>query len=180
MNLQQIASQAYAEATTSKHSVKEPRVIVLTGLQYSGKSYLAAQIEERNFAHFWATKIKKEFAIENDDMIQVALEFVRLAITNGLNVVVDYVNHKKAVRLLFQELAKSLNANYSVVFIDIPKEERLRRREKNVIAGDQPGRRVISLEQMEEFENDFENPSADENVIVLRTNEDSRQFITHL
>ena len=60
------------------------------------------------------------------------------------------------------------------------KSKRLKRREINLAKGDMPGRRLISLDQIEEFERSFERPVSDENVIVLSNNDDVALFINSL
>lgn len=178
--IERISNEALNDATVGVEPVDSPYVLVLTGLQYSGKSYLASQITTKGFVHFWATKIKKDYGTNNEEMLQIALRFTEIAITKGFNVIIDYVNQKKSMRQLFQAKALSFNARYSVIFLDTPAQERYKRREENVISGDQSGRRVISLEQMKQFEDAFEIPSDDENTIVLKTDEDSAHFIETL
>lgn len=56
MNLESIANKVSREIIEEKTPIDNPVVIALVGLQYSGKSTLATQIANHNFAHFWATK----------------------------------------------------------------------------------------------------------------------------
>lgn len=180
MDLSRVAASVFADAVRGKSTVVVPSVFVLMGLQYSGKSYLAERIAGRNFVHFWATKVKADYGLSNEDMVVVALEFVELAVVAGFNVVVDYVNHRFAIRELFQGRAALLGVGYRVVFVDTPREVRLARREVNLRSGDLPGRRVISLEQLGEFEEAFEFPQPGEPVVVLRSGGDVGVFLGSL
>ncbi|MFZ2538223.1 MAG: AAA family ATPase [Oscillospiraceae bacterium] len=180
MNLAQIADEVSKEIVFGKVISNNPTVIVLAGLQYSGKSYLANNITDKNYSHFWATNIKKKYGIKNPEMIEVAKLVISSVVSEGFNLVIDFVNHKYDIRKQFQDTANRLDVGYKVVFIDTPKEVRLERREKNVLVGDQPGRRVISLDQMNEFENEFEIPNENENVIILRSQDDIDLFLETL
>jgi predicted kinase len=180
MDITKIASEVSEDMLSHSQPVGNPVVIVLVGLQYAGKSYLAERIVSRNYAHFWATNIKKKYGIANNEMIQVAVEVLGIVLAERRNIIIDFVNHKFDMRKQFQAVAKELGADYKVIFLDTPKEERLRRREENVKIGDMPGRRIISLEQMEQFENEFEIPMNDENLVTLKTQDDIERFIENL
>lgn len=180
MDLTQIVNEVSSDIIAGKAPVDKPTVLVLVGLQYSGKSYLANHIAEKNYAHFWATNVKKKYGIKNPEMIKVAKQVIGTVANRDFNIVIDFVNHKYETRKQFQNEANALNLKYNVVYIDTPKEVRLERREQNVLQGDLPGRRVISLEQMTEFENNFETPSEDENLVVLRSEYDVNQFLKTL
>ena len=175
-----IVEEILGKIIENKVTVNKPKVIVLSGLQYSGKSFLAEALEDKNFAHFWATKVKNDYGLSNPIMLSIALEILRSAITKKYNVVIDFVNNKYEDRKKFQFLAESLKAEYNVIFLDISKSKRLKRREINLAKGDMPGRRLISLDQIEEFERSFERPVSDENVIVLSNNDDVALFINSL
>lgn len=180
MNVQDIASVVSKEIVTHKKPVQSPEVLVLMGLQYSGKSYLAEKLEEHNYVHFWATKIKKRFEIANPEMLEIALKVLDEVVTNKYNLVIDFTNHKRQIRERFQNATTDLHTQYRVVFLDIPREERLRRRQENAAKGDIPGRRVISLEQMKEFEEALEMPSDNENALHLISQADIDVFLGSL
>ena len=180
MDTSKIASEVSQVMIANTCAIDKPTVFVLVGLQYAGKSYLAERIKQQNFAHFWATNIKKQYGIANDAMIEVAVEVIHMLLAEQRNIIIDFVNHKHATRKKFQDIVERLGATYKVVYIDTPKEERLRRREENVKNGDLPGRRVISLEQMQQFENDFEVPTPDENLVILKNQNDIEKFIDSL
>lgn len=111
-------------------------------------------------------------------MLDIALLVMNDVVSRKYNIVIDFVNHKADVRKRFQQAAKLQNISYNVVFLDTPKEERLRRREGNVVEGDVPGRRIISLLQMDEFEREFEVPSDQEHVIRLTHQSDIDKFLS--
>ena len=180
MDSSKITSEISEAMINDSHAVAKPTVLILVGLQYAGKSYLAERIKEHNFAHFWATNIKKQYGIANDVMIEVAVEVVRVVLAEQRNIIIDFVNHKHATRKKFQDTVEQLGATYKVVYIDTPKEERLRRREENAKSGDLPGRRVISLEQMQQFEDDFEVPTSEENLVILKCQNDVENFVSSL
>ena len=169
MSLHEIATEVSEKTIVSKQKVNKSTVLVLMGLQYIAKSYLTQQITKKNYAHFWATKIKKTYGVTNSEIVTVGLEEIEQVTSAGYNLVIDFVNHEYATRKQFQEIAYALIIDYQLVFIDTPKHERLQRREINMKTGDESGRRVISLEQMQEFENDFELPHDTEPTIILRT-----------
>lgn len=177
MSTAEIASKVSSEIIAGKAIASNPKIFVLMGLQYAGKSYLAEKITEKNYCHFWATKIKKTYGLANPEMIEVGLGVITNISSIGYNVVIDFVNHKYAIRKQFQEKAEELGIEYRVVFIDTPKQERLRRWEVNMQEGDKPGRRVITLEQMQQFESEFELPQSTELAIVLQTQADIDEFL---
>jgi len=180
MNYEKIVDQVCGEITLNKSKVDNPTVIALVGLQYSGKSTIANMISQHNYAHYWATKIKKEYNIANEQMLEIAGLVVRKLVSDGYNVVIDYVNHKFAMRQSLRDIVSESSAHYKLVYLDIKKEERHRRREVNIAEGETAGRRIISLEQMQEFEDNFDIPSLNENPIVLKTQEDINSFIASL
>ena len=180
MEVSEIAQKVANEIILEKHTVQKPRIFVLMGLQYAGKSYLAEKIVEKNYTHFWATKIKKTYGIANPEMIEVGLEVIERVSSIGYNLVIDFVNHKYAMRRQFQDEAQRLAVSYQVIFIDTSRQERLQRREINIQEGDKSGRRVISLEQIQEFEREFELPQDTEPTITLRTQFDILKFLETL
>jgi len=180
MDFKDIATKVSSEIIIGKQNVEKPKILVLMGLQYAGKSFLAEKIVDKNYAHFWATKIKKAYGIANPEMIEVGLNVIEQVSLTGYNVVIDFVNHKYATRKQFQDKAQELNVEYHVIFIDTPKDERLRRRELNVQEGDKPGRRVIGLEQLQQFEDEFELPQENEPTIVLKTQSDIDELLASL
>jgi predicted kinase len=180
MLLSSIAGKISKQIIAGKLKTTHPKVLVLMGLEYSGKSYLADHIASHNYAHFWATKIKKDYDIVNEQMLDIAKKVLALTVSAGFNVVLDYTNHKRAIRGDFQKIAEQLGADYLLVFLDTPKSERLRRRALNVQKGDMPGRRVISLEDMKKLEHEFEVPQADEPSLSLKDSIAVESFIKSL
>lgn len=180
MKPSKIAQEVAREIIIKKTIVQKPTVFVLMGLQYAGKSYLAEKIVEKNYTHFWATKIKKTYGITNPEMIEIGLEVIERVSSAGYNLVIDFVNHKYSMRKQFQYKSHELGLGYQVIFINTSKQERLRRRELNIQEGDKPGRRVISLEQMQAFENEFEPPQNTEPTITFRTQSDIDEFLRTL
>jgi predicted kinase len=177
---QLIADQVSNDILVGTIKTSNPTALVLMGLQYAGKSFLAERIAQQNYAHFWATKVKGSFGIANPEMVEVALEVMERVLGGGHNLIIDFVNHKHEIRKQFQNKAQQLECEYRVVFIDTPKQERLRRREENLSVGNQPGRRVITLEQMEEFEANFEYPAPDELCVALKNHRDIESFTASL
>ena len=157
--------------------VRNPRVLVLVGLQYAGKSFLAERIAADNIAHIWATKIKQKYGLSNDEMTAVAVLLIERLAGGGINVMLDGVNHKRQVREAFRRASDGCGARYQTIYLDIPRSERLRRRDLNIENGELPGRRIISLEQMDLFEAEFEPPDLRENALHLRSSEDVRLLL---
>ena len=102
MDITNIGKKYSQRLTVDKQPVSSPTLLVLVGLQYAGKSYLAEKIEEQNFLHFWATKLKKEFNVDNNQMNEIALMMLDELLPKGFNVVIDFVNHKRETRRKFQ------------------------------------------------------------------------------
>lgn len=180
MDTSQIVAEVTRKMVLGKSPVANPTTMLLTGLEYSGKSYVAERVTAQNYTHFWATKIKKQYGINNDTMLVIAREVVSLLATDGYNVIVDYNNHTRSIRQNFQSIAKELGVRYLVVYLDTPREERLRRREENARQGDLPGRRVISLEDIHILEREFEAPGPDEHPLVLGTTTQVKKFLGDL
>lgn len=163
----EIGAEVAAHIMTGTHRVDRPQILVLMGLQYAGKSYLSERIAACNYAHFWATKVKQQYGIPNSVMHGVALYVTETLAAAGRNLVIDYVNPRYDDRRVLQEKAAEMGAGYRTVFLDTPKAERMRRRDATLTLGNIPGRRVISLEQLAEFERTFEPPQPGEPALVL-------------
>lgn len=180
MNLKSISLEVSTNIVVKKQKVDKPTAVILTGLQYAGKSYLSRQIAKKNYAHFWATKIKVAYGIQNPEMISIVLDTLKRVTRDGFNIVIDFSNDEYETRKLFRSKASSLDINLVLVFLDTPKAVRLERQALNIQTGSLPGRRLLSLQQMQQLEDEYDMPRKDENMVILRDSEDIERFIKKL
>ncbi len=162
--------------TISKIQNSKSTLLILCGLPYSGKSYVANQLLQEteikivaidsifNAKGFdWNTN-KLPTATEWQEIFEESYESVRDALKLDKNVLYDSTNHTKASRDALREIAGSVGASTCVIYVKTPAEivwERWRENQKT------PSRPQVSAELVQATIDTFEEPQGEENVIVI-------------
>jgi predicted kinase len=133
-------------------------LVLLMGLPYSGKSTIAEKLAADGFIHIWATKLKKEYQLTDNQMLDLAKELTTCFLSRGFNVVFDFLNHTNAIRQPFIDIAKNLDKPFFVFNVNTPIEEIYQRQERNQRSGDQLGRSIISKAVIEEIRQETQLP----------------------
>ena len=162
-----------------KTPVRSNILYILVGLPYSGKSTLARKMEMHNVVHVWATKIKKNFGLNDEEMLVLTRNVIKELLGEGYNVVFDFLNHQKSVRESFVALAKEEGAKTQVIYLDTSERVLLRRAQEIHEHGGAEGRSVIPSEAIYEIQQELEEPTG-ENVMVIRDEKDEERFLLGL
>lgn len=168
------------ELIIGKKKTTHPKLLILVGLPYSGKSTFAEKLSKYNYIHFWATKIKKELQLTDEKMLNLAERTCETLLSEGYSVIFDFLNHKKSTRERFILLAKRLNVSYIVLFFNPNDAIILERIEKNLKSGGHEGRSIISQPIVEEIRSEFQYPTRDENTVEINDNSNIDEYIQKL
>ncbi len=159
----------------------------MCGLPFSGKSTLSKAISEYldipriSFDETWI-KIEKENkfipgenAVEQWKYICNACEQeATKLLQDGISVVYDNLGTTKEQRNTLRKLANAAKSESVVVYVDVSKEEVIKRREDNLI---NTVRAQVSDENFNNALKQFERPSDDEKVLVYNPNQDLESWL---
>lgn len=151
-------------------------LFILCGFPYAGKSYIAKQLIRETDATF--ISIDDIFHAHGFDwdsnnlpdtegweqIFAESYEKTRRALMDGKNVLYDSTNQTLASRDKLREVAESVGAEAKVVFVKTPVEVVWQRWEENQ---KEPTRSVVRKELVQQTIDMFEEPSEDENVIIV-------------
>lgn len=155
----------------------KPKLIVLSGLPFSGKSTLAKKLSKTlgmrivSYDHDIYAKHKDEVppdtspAKEYEIVQDIAREHLRSLLTKGESTIYDDLNLEKSDRQPLLELARQCNAKPYIIFVDTPLSVIEERRKANL---QKPSRGHISEEKMQLNISLLQKPSPDGNAIYFR------------
>ncbi len=151
-------------------------LFILCGFPYAGKSYMAKQLLEKTDAAFvsiddifhaygfdWNSNKLPDIQTW-EQIFNESYEQIKQALTDGKNVLYDSTNQTLASRDRLREVADSAGTEAKVVFIKTSVEIVWQRWEENQ---KDPTRSMISKELVQQTIDMFEEPSEDENVIIV-------------
>lgn len=151
-------------------------LFILCGFPYAGKSYIAKRVLEHADVVFvsiddifkakgfdWDSNVLPNES-EWKDIFEESHEQARQALLDGKNVLYDSTNQTVVSRDKLRELAKSVGADACVLYIKTPVETVWKRWEENC---KNPQRSVVSRELVRQTIDMFEEPTEDENVIII-------------
>jgi predicted kinase len=152
------------------------KLFILCGFPYSGKSYMATQIQSETDIVF--VSIDDIFHAKGFDwnsntlpdestwqqIFTESYEQTKKALIDGKSVLYDSTNQTKASRDKLREIAKSVSANTKVVYIKSPVEVIWKRWEENQ---KNPTRSVVSRVLVQQTIDMFEEPTESESVFVI-------------
>jgi len=116
--------------------VKNPKILMLKGLPASGKSTHARELVDQGYVRVNKDDLRamlhnSKYSKGNEnEVLKLRDEVIRLAVRDGKNVVVDDTNFEQKHYNRLTELAQELDANFEVLFIDTPLEECIKRNEQ--------------------------------------------------
>jgi predicted kinase len=151
-------------------------LFILCGFPYAGKSYIAKQLLEKADAAF--VSIDDIFHAHGFDwdsnnlpdtegweqIFAESYEKTRHALMDGKSVLYDSTNQTRVSRDKLREVAHSAGAEAKVAFIKTPVEVVWQRWEENQR---NPNRSIVSKNLVQQTIDMFEEPSEDENVIIV-------------
>ena len=148
---------------------------ILCGFPYSGKTYIAKQILEQTQCVFVSIDdILKDLGYDwninklpDQDgwkkVFDISYQQTKEVLGKGLNVIYDSTNHTKTSRDKLREVAKEVEAEARVIYIDVTKEVAIERWQENK---KQKNRFVLDENLLHETINAMEVPIDEERVIV--------------
>jgi len=159
-------------------TIKESRktLFILCGFPYAGKSFVAEELRKHTDIVF--VSIDAIFRAHGFDwdtntlpdtegwqkIFDESYEKTKEELNAGKNVLYDSTNQMVASRDRLREVAKSVNAHTKVIYIKSPVEVIWKRWEDNQ---KNPTRSVVSRELVQQTIDMFEEPTEEENVIVI-------------
>jgi len=151
-------------------------LFILCGFPYSGKSYVVNHIKSRTDIRVvsiddifkakgfdWNTN-KLPDSAEWQQIFDESCAMVKTALTRDTNVLFDSTNQTLESRNKLRQVADSIGFNTYVLYIKTPIETVWQRWEENK---ENPTRSVVSKELVHMTIDMFEEPTEDENVIVI-------------
>jgi predicted kinase len=151
-------------------------LFILCGYPYSGKSYVTHEIQERLnvecvsiddifYAHGfdWSTDVLPN-ASEWQDIFEESYAKVRDVLIQGKSVIFDSTNQTVASRDVLRDIARTMDVQARVLYITVPVETVWMRWEENQKS---PVRSVVNRELVQMTIDAFEEPTHDENVMVI-------------
>ena len=160
----------------SKIQNSQKTLFILCGYSYAGKSYVVNQIKSN--ADIMVVSIDDVFKAKGFDwgtnnlpdntqwqeIFDESYENVKVALTQGKNVLYDSTNQTVASRDILRSQAGMIGASTCVVYIYSTIEEVWKRWEEN---RQNPTRSVVSRELVQMTIDMFEEPDESENAIVI-------------
>ncbi len=171
--MSKIAKEIFDNLILNKTPIDINILVLLVGLPYSGKSTFAEKLSNHNFVHFWATKIKKQYKLNDEQFLKLSEEIIEELLSKDYNVVFDFLNHKNEQRENIYSIAEKMNKKYFILYLDTPKST-ITERQSRVI--ENLGRTNISVEILKEIELEFEMPIG-KNVFIIKDEGDFDIFL---
>ncbi|HPJ16651.1 MAG TPA: ATP-binding protein [Candidatus Woesebacteria bacterium] len=165
------------------------KLYILCGIPFSGKTTLAKRLAEKlGFTRIDLDEVK--FELFNPNILDVEIDqsgwdrvyqemYLRIkqVLENGETVVHDTGNFTKAERDLVKKIADQLNIETTTIFVDIPKEEALKRLLENRIT---KKRFDVDMADFESTTKEMEPPTEDEKHLVFKWTDDVDGWILSL
>ncbi len=154
----------------------KPTLYLLCGLPGSGKSFWAKN-EERKYGitrishdeEFFQKYGNNDVGYKHDEYSEILkiqlLKKVKILLNENQDVVLDYGFWNKKDRAEYKEKFENI-ANVKIIYFDVAKDIRYCR----VLNRDKTDNYDLNLEALEKFENLFEKPDEEENVIIIDKN----------
>ncbi|MCX6757868.1 MAG: ATP-binding protein [Candidatus Nomurabacteria bacterium] len=168
-----ISQEIFEGLIVGKTKTNSNILVILVGLPYSGKSTFAEKLSKHNFVHFWATKIKKQYKLDDEFFLKLSKEIIEELLSKNYNVIFDFLNHKNEQRNNFCSIAEKMHKKVFVAYLDTPKNIIL---ERQATVVEDVGRTNISTDIINEIESEFEIPVG-ENIFTIKNEGDFDTFL---
>jgi predicted kinase len=155
-----------------------PKLYIMSGLPFSGKTSLAKQIATKldatyvGFDQMWVEH-ENELPADKVDGWRFVRELAKSKITEnlqaGVSVVFDDINIGADHRDELRELAHKEGAEPLVIFADTPQEIRLERMRENLATQE---RHDVEVENLKKTDAQFQIPESESGVVSYRSDED--------
>lgn len=167
----------------------QPKLIILSGLPFSGKSTLANKLHDAlgmrvvSYDHDIYAKHKDEVprgtsAAKEYDIVQaIAREHLRSLLIKGESIIYDDLNLEKMDRQLLLGLASQCNAKAHIIFVDTPLSVIEERRKANMQL---PNRDHIGEEKMRLNISLLQPPGKDEGAIYFKPGDSLKEILKAL
>lgn len=157
MSHSRIYKSLYSKLANSQQPAS-PKLIILVGLPYSGKSTYAKSLSKEGYIHIWITTIKKNFNLSDEEALSFGYKITTELLKNNYRVVFDFLNHTEKLRKPLIDIAVSLDIPYEIVFLDIKLSEIAKRKSIDDRARPMAGRSKIDWLVIEEIASELEPP----------------------
>lgn len=165
-----------------------PKLYIMSGVGFSGKSTLAKKIAEYTGATLVSQdglffEKEKEWNIDQDSdeqwrmLLDMCLERIRQLLSEGTSVVFDNTNTRHQHREEVRQVALAIGAEPVVVFLDTPIEVQKERQERNRITKE---RHDVKQEYLDQAIAELEIPGEDESVRVFKPDTNLEEFLKTL
>jgi len=168
MSINEIAENIIPKLTKQARRFDVGVLVIMVGLPYSGKSTIAESLAPSGFVHFWATIIRKECNLSDDEMVQVAVIVITKLLRNGHRIAFDFINHTEIVRSKFIRIANNMNVDWKIVYVDTDIDELHRRRREVSINGASIGRSDLPIGVIERIASEMQEPENNDDVIRVK------------
>ncbi len=162
--------------TISKIQNSKGVLFILCGFPYAGKSHMSSQLQQHTDIQIvaidnifkadgfdWNTNTLPNES-EWKDIFEKSYQQTKQALLDRKNVLYDSTNQTVVSRDELREIAGSVGADACVLYIKTPVETVWKRWEENK---NNPQRSVVSRELVQQTIDMFEEPTEDENVLVI-------------
>lgn len=161
------------------------KLFVTAGHPYAGKTTIAEKIAKirgfhmLSFDHIWGSikpneSLNIDRQYEWDEIYVIAMTEIKEFLTKSQSVIFDDISSRKWKEL--EHLAASCNAEYKIIYLDIPIEEIVSRRNKNLVSRD---RHHVADDNFYRGIANFVPPQGD-HVVEYKWGEDIDAFISKL
>lgn len=163
------------------------RVFIMSGLPFSGKTTLSKSIASHlgipriSFDETWLEIEKEKGSIPGSDSVEqwkyiceVCEEKTKQLLESGTSVVYDNLGSTREQREKIKGLAGEAGAESKVIYVDIPKDEVTKRRERNLTVKE---RAQVSDENFDNALTQFEPPTESEDYLAYRPTEEINAWL---
>lgn len=160
-----------------------PRLYIVTGLPYSGKSVLSHELIKRfgfSYASVDAEITKGNYDVTKmsqqdwNDVYTRAYESLEWLLRSGKTTIFDGASLTRHERQNLRSIAKDCSAEPVLIYVNTPFEETMQRRARNVTTEE---RAHLQDETVAKAKALFEEPGTDEQPIIYSSHLDLEQWI---
>lgn len=164
-----------------------PKLYIMCGLAFAGKSTLARKIAEHTdskliaFDKLWVDKEKEHLVTQGSEgwsyIRKIAQDEILKSLKEGVSVVYDDNNPKFDHREEIRMIAEETGSESVVIYLNTPLEV-IRSRERANISTKE--RHEVAPENFQKVLRDIEVPTSDENILEFRPDMNIEEFLKKL